>query len=206
MAFNVLEMLEAAGRVATSIASSPEGTPQRIWAELGPWVTNLTQAAAAKWLPALVAEIPCQTPRAVDGEQVLCGSASIGACDVCGTPVCLRHARVDYAGGVVCIPCVARMIRQARSEAAASGQPPPGGEARPPPQQPPNAARVQAAYRVLGVSLSSPDEVVRKAWRRLSAKHHPDRHGGSKKSEEAFKRVQDAYSVIQQARRRAAWL
>lgn len=192
-----MSFFDAASRVAASVANGPEGTRDRIFAELGPWISSLTTSAATKWLPALVAEIPCQSPKRAEGQTVLCGAASVASCDVCGKPVCLHHARVDWAGGAICIPCVAAAVKQAREAG------PPPGEARTPPRQPATEAAVAKAYKVLGISRNASDDEVRRAYRKLSAKYHPDRNNSSKAAERKFIAVQEAYSVIQQARKAA---
>lgn len=51
-------------------------------------------------------------------------------------------------------------------------------------------------YKVLGVSKDASKEEIRKAYRKLAKKHHPDRQGGSKAAEEKFKEIADAYSVL----------
>jgi molecular chaperone DnaJ len=51
-------------------------------------------------------------------------------------------------------------------------------------------------YKVLGVSPEAPQEEIRKAYRRLAKKHHPDRQGGSKAAEERFKKITEAYGVL----------
>jgi len=51
-------------------------------------------------------------------------------------------------------------------------------------------------YKVLGVSSDASNEDVRKAYRRLAKKYHPDRHDGSKAAEEKFKSITEAYSVL----------
>ncbi|KPK65971.1 MAG: hypothetical protein AMK73_01425 [Planctomycetes bacterium SM23_32] len=51
-------------------------------------------------------------------------------------------------------------------------------------------------YKVLGVSPDASQEALRKAYRRLAKKHHPDRQGGSKAAEERFKEISEAYGVL----------
>jgi molecular chaperone DnaJ len=57
-------------------------------------------------------------------------------------------------------------------------------------------------YDTLGVSkTASPDE-IKKAYRRLARKHHPDANPGDKEAEERFKEVQHAYDVLSDAEKR----
>lgn len=51
-------------------------------------------------------------------------------------------------------------------------------------------------YHVLGVDRSASSEDIKKAYRKLSMEHHPDRNQGDKKSEEKFKEINEAYSVL----------
>lgn len=51
-------------------------------------------------------------------------------------------------------------------------------------------------YKVLGVSPDASQQEIRKAYRQLAKKSHPDRHGGSAAADERFKEVIDAYSVL----------
>ncbi|MHC4591526.1 MAG: molecular chaperone DnaJ [Planctomycetota bacterium] len=51
-------------------------------------------------------------------------------------------------------------------------------------------------YEILGVAPDAPHEKIRKAYRRLAKKHHPDRQKGSKAAEDKFKEIADAYSVL----------
>ena len=53
----------------------------------------------------------------------------------------------------------------------------------------------QDYYEVLGVSRDASDEEIKKAYRRLAMKYHPDRNNGDKAAEEKFKAVGEAYQV-----------
>src|SRR5712692_3197818 len=51
-------------------------------------------------------------------------------------------------------------------------------------------------YKTLGVKRSASAEDIRKAYRRLARKYHPDLNPGDKASEERFKQVQEAYDIL----------
>ena len=51
-------------------------------------------------------------------------------------------------------------------------------------------------YDVLGVSRTASDEEIRKAFRRLARKYHPDSNPGDKQAEAKFKELNEAYSVL----------
>jgi len=51
-------------------------------------------------------------------------------------------------------------------------------------------------YEVLGVSRTALDDEIKKAYRQLAMKYHPDRNLGDKEAEEKFKEVQQAYEVL----------
>jgi curved DNA-binding protein CbpA len=55
-------------------------------------------------------------------------------------------------------------------------------------------------YQTLGISSDAPDAEVRKAYRRLVQKYHPDHNNGSHESERRFEEVQEAYAKIRQLR------
>jgi len=57
-------------------------------------------------------------------------------------------------------------------------------------------------YKVLGVESDAKQDDIRKAYRHMAKKHHPDRHGGSKAAEEKFKPIADAWSVLGDADKR----
>src|ERR1700691_100843 len=51
-------------------------------------------------------------------------------------------------------------------------------------------------YQTLGVECSADAEEIRKAYRKLARKHHPDLNPGDKAAEDRFKKVQEAYDVL----------
>ena len=51
-------------------------------------------------------------------------------------------------------------------------------------------------YQILGVSKSASPEEIKKAYRKLALKYHPDRNKGDKSSEAKFKEVSEAYAVL----------
>lgn len=57
-------------------------------------------------------------------------------------------------------------------------------------------------YQTLGVKRDASADEVRKAYRRLARKHHPDLNPGDKTSEERFKQVQEAYDILSDAKKR----
>ena len=62
-------------------------------------------------------------------------------------------------------------------------------------------------YEILGVPKSASDEDIKKAYRKLAMKHHPDRNQGAaaKAAEEKFKEAKEAYEMLSDAQKRAAY-
>ena len=60
-------------------------------------------------------------------------------------------------------------------------------------------------YDTLGVAPAAPAVEVRAAYRRLALRYHPDRHRGNPHFEELFKQIAEAYRVLQDPARRAAY-
>ena len=63
---------------------------------------------------------------------------------------------------------------------------------------------MQDPYRVLGISPEATDEEVKKAYRALAKKYHPDVNNGSADAEAHMKQINDAYTTIMKMRRGGA--
>src|SRR5512140_2427248 len=57
-------------------------------------------------------------------------------------------------------------------------------------------------YQTLGVERGANADEIRKAYKKLARKHHPDLNPGDKAAEERFKRIQEAYDVLSDAKKR----
>ena len=62
-------------------------------------------------------------------------------------------------------------------------------------------------YEVLGVPKNATEDDIKKAYRKLAMKHHPDRNqgDGAKKSEDQFKEAKEAYEMLSDGQKRAAY-
>jgi molecular chaperone DnaJ len=60
-------------------------------------------------------------------------------------------------------------------------------------------------YEVLGIARDASDQQIKSAYRKLALKHHPDRNPGDKAAEEKFKEAAEAYAVLADAQKRAAY-
>ncbi len=60
-------------------------------------------------------------------------------------------------------------------------------------------------YEVLGVNRDASDDDIKKAYRKLAMKHHPDRNPDNPKAEEHFKEAKEAYEILSDAQKRAAY-
>ena len=60
-------------------------------------------------------------------------------------------------------------------------------------------------YELLGVSRNATEGEIKKAYRKMAMKHHPDRNLNDSDSEEKFKEVQKAYAILSDKQKRAAY-
>ncbi len=60
-------------------------------------------------------------------------------------------------------------------------------------------------YEILGVAKNASDDDIRKAYRKLAMKYHPDRNPDSKEAEDKLKEVKEAYEMLSDAEKRAAY-
>jgi molecular chaperone DnaJ len=60
-------------------------------------------------------------------------------------------------------------------------------------------------YEILGVAKNATEDEIKKSYRKLAMKYHPDRNPDSKESEEKFKEVKEAYEMLTNADKREAY-
>ncbi len=60
-------------------------------------------------------------------------------------------------------------------------------------------------YKILGVKRDAKPEEIKKAYRRLARKYHPDVNPGDKSAEERFKQTTEAFDVLSDPKKRAVY-
>lgn len=66
-------------------------------------------------------------------------------------------------------------------------------------------ATMRCYYEVLSVSKTAPDDEIKKSYRKLAAKHHPDRNPGDEAAITAFKEAAEAFDVLSNPEKRARY-
>ena len=60
-------------------------------------------------------------------------------------------------------------------------------------------------YKILGVDRKASEDEIKRAYRKLALKYHPDRNPGDKKAEDNFKEINEAYQVLSDPDKRARY-
>ena len=60
-------------------------------------------------------------------------------------------------------------------------------------------------YEVLGLQKGASEDEIKKAFRKLAIKYHPDKNKGDKEAEEKFKEINEAYQVLSDAEQKARY-
>ena len=58
-------------------------------------------------------------------------------------------------------------------------------------------------YEVLGLKKGASDDEIKKAFRKMAMKYHPDKNPGDKEAEEKFKEINEAYAVLSDAEKKS---
>jgi molecular chaperone DnaJ len=66
-------------------------------------------------------------------------------------------------------------------------------------------AKKEEYYKILGVPRNAKEADIKKAYRRLARKNHPDVNPGDKSAEERFKKIQEAYDVLSDKKKRSIY-
>ena len=61
-------------------------------------------------------------------------------------------------------------------------------------------------YEVLGLKKGASEDEIKKAFRKMAMKYHPDKNPGDKTAEEKFKEVNEAYSVLSDPDKKSKWI
>src|SRR5574343_1640262 len=60
-------------------------------------------------------------------------------------------------------------------------------------------------YDVVGLNRDASEDDIKKAYRKLAMKYHPDRNPDSHEAEEKFKEIKEAYEILSDSQKRAAY-
>lgn len=70
------------------------------------------------------------------------------------------------------------------------------------PARPGNTDHIMDYYKVLGIAKTASADEIKKAYRKLALKYHPDRNPDNKEAEEKFKEISEAYAVLSDPEKR----
>ena len=60
-------------------------------------------------------------------------------------------------------------------------------------------------YEILGVSKTATEDEIKKAYRKLAVKYHPDKNEGDKEAEKKFQEISEAYNVLSNKEKRSEY-
>lgn len=143
--------------------------------QIASWGSHLAKNASERWIVAVADPQPCRH-KPKPGHT--CGLHALARCDVCSTPVCLAHARIDFLGNAICFGCVRAAMRL---------------------QGPVVSDAVVDALKALGLKKTAIWEEIALAYKKAVLKHHPDRATNAKdraKREAKMKEINAAHATL----------